>query len=182
MDEKSRLDRKRLFWRNICELLRLYPVKGANHEQDRIMAFKSAHRWSEIHLSSAAYGRWSVFWEGLLKICIPKSRTGPLHKIGNAFPTLHATFVGCLEIFGGMLLLSGLMTRLIALPFVAEMIVAILSTKISKLEPRSGRMKIAPDVSPRIAREKTIPPCRRRLPQSVARRQLHPAPLRLINC
>jgi hypothetical protein len=98
------------------------------------------------------------------------------------FPHFTATFVGCLEIFGGMLLLSGLMTRLIALPFVAEMIVAILSTKISKLEPRSGRMKIAPDVSPRIAREKTIPPCLRRLPQSVARRQLHPAALRLINC
>jgi len=94
MDEKSRLDRKRLFWRNICELLRLYPVKGANHEQDRIMAFKSAHRWSEIHLSSAAYSRWSVFWEGLLKICIPKSRTGPLHKIGNAFPTLHGDLRG----------------------------------------------------------------------------------------
>jgi hypothetical protein len=70
------------------------------------------------------------------------------------FPHFTATFVGCLEIFGGMLLLSGLMTRLIALPFVAEMIVAILSTKISKLEPRSGRMKIAPDVSPRIARGK----------------------------
>jgi len=32
---------------------------------------------------------------------------------------------------GGLLLLAGLATRLIAIPFVAEMIVAILSTKIS---------------------------------------------------
>ena len=32
---------------------------------------------------------------------------------------------------GGLLLLAGLTTRLIAIPFVAEMIVAILSTKIS---------------------------------------------------
>jgi len=32
---------------------------------------------------------------------------------------------------GGLLLLTGFMTRLIAVPFIAEMIVAILSTKIS---------------------------------------------------
>ena len=42
-----------------------------------------------------------------------------------------ADFVACLEIVGGLLLLSGLMTRLIAIPFIIEMIVAILSTKIS---------------------------------------------------
>jgi uncharacterized membrane protein YphA (DoxX/SURF4 family) len=47
------------------------------------------------------------------------------------FPHFTADFVACLEIFGGLLLLFGLMTRLIAIPFLFEMIVAILSTKIS---------------------------------------------------
>ena len=47
------------------------------------------------------------------------------------FPAFTADFVGCLEIVGGLLLLSGLLTRLIAIPFVIEMIVAMLSTKIS---------------------------------------------------
>jgi uncharacterized membrane protein YphA (DoxX/SURF4 family) len=47
------------------------------------------------------------------------------------FPHATADFVACLEIVGGLLLLSGLMTRLIAIPFIIEMIVAILSTKIS---------------------------------------------------
>jgi putative oxidoreductase len=47
------------------------------------------------------------------------------------FPHFTADFVGYLEIVGGLLLLSGLMTRLIAIPFIIEMIVAILSTKIS---------------------------------------------------
>jgi uncharacterized membrane protein YphA (DoxX/SURF4 family) len=42
-----------------------------------------------------------------------------------------ATFIGGLEIVGGLLLLAGLTTRLFAIPFIAEMIVAILSTKIS---------------------------------------------------
>jgi uncharacterized membrane protein YphA (DoxX/SURF4 family) len=53
------------------------------------------------------------------------------------FPHFTAAFVGCLEIVGGLLRLSGLMTRLIAIPFVIEMIVAILSTKISMFLGRS---------------------------------------------
>jgi putative oxidoreductase len=36
-----------------------------------------------------------------------------------------------LEVVGGLLLLFGFMTRLIAIPFIFEMIVAMLSTKIS---------------------------------------------------
>jgi putative oxidoreductase len=36
-----------------------------------------------------------------------------------------------LEIAGGLLIMSGLLTRLIAVPFIIEMIVAILSTKVS---------------------------------------------------
>ena len=47
------------------------------------------------------------------------------------FPRVTAEFVGILEIGGGLLLLSGLMTRLIAIPFIIEVIVAILSARIS---------------------------------------------------
>jgi len=71
------------------------------------------------------------FWEGLLKFVYANQGVGRFTKLGMPFPHFTATFVGCLEIFGGMLLLTGLMTRLIAVPFVAEMIVAILSTKVS---------------------------------------------------
>ena len=38
---------------------------------------------------------------------------------------------GVLEIVGGILLITGFLTRAIAIPFVIEMLVAILSTKIS---------------------------------------------------
>jgi putative oxidoreductase len=41
-----------------------------------------------------------------------------------------ATFVALLEIVGGILLISGLFTRLITVPFIVEMLVAMLSTKI----------------------------------------------------
>src|ERR1041385_7693924 len=71
------------------------------------------------------------FWEGLLKFVYANQGVGRFTKLGIPFPHFTATFIGGLEIVGGLLLLTGLATRLIAIPFVAEMIVAILSTKIS---------------------------------------------------
>ena len=71
------------------------------------------------------------FWEGLLKFVYVNQGVGRFTKLGIPFPHFTATFIGYLEIVGGLLLLSGLMTRLIAILFVGEMIVAILSTKIS---------------------------------------------------
>ena len=71
------------------------------------------------------------FWEGLLKFVYANQGVGRFTKLGIPFPQQTATFVGCLEIVGGLLLLTGLMTRLIAIPFILEMIVAVLTTKIS---------------------------------------------------
>jgi len=77
------------------------------------------------------------FWEGILKFVYVNQGVGRFTKLGIPFPHFTATFIGYLEIVGGALLLTGLMTRLIAIPFVAEMIVAILSTKISLYLGRS---------------------------------------------
>jgi uncharacterized membrane protein YphA (DoxX/SURF4 family) len=71
------------------------------------------------------------FWEGLLKFVYTNQGVGRFTKLGIPFPEFSATFVACLEIFGGLLLIWGLFSRLIAIPFVLEMIVAILTTKIS---------------------------------------------------
>jgi uncharacterized membrane protein YphA (DoxX/SURF4 family) len=70
-------------------------------------------------------------WEGILKFVYANQGVGRFTKLGMPFPALTANFVGGLEIVGGLLLLSGLLTRVIAIPFIIEMIVAILSTKIS---------------------------------------------------
>ncbi|PYS54652.1 MAG: DoxX family protein, partial [Acidobacteria bacterium] len=67
-------------------------------------------------------------WEGILKFVYLNQGVGRFTKLGMPFPHFTADFVGYLEIVGGLLLLSGLMTRLIAIPFIIEMIVAILST------------------------------------------------------
>jgi putative oxidoreductase len=71
------------------------------------------------------------FWEGILKFVYANQGIGRFTKLGMPLPHFTADFVACLEIVGGLLLLSGWLTRLIAVPFVFEMIVAILSTKIS---------------------------------------------------
>jgi len=48
-----------------------------------------------------------------------------------------APFVAGLEIVGGLLLMTGLLTRFISIPFVIEMLVAMASTKISLYLGRS---------------------------------------------
>ena len=73
----------------------------------------------------------SVFvWEGILKFVYPNQGVGRFTKLGFPAPYFTATADGWLEIIGGILLLSGLLTRLIAVPFIIEMIVAMASTKI----------------------------------------------------
>jgi putative oxidoreductase len=70
-------------------------------------------------------------WEGILKFVYANQGVGRFTKLGMPFPHFTADSVACLEIVGGILLLTGLMTRAIAIPFIAEMVVAMLSTKIS---------------------------------------------------
>ncbi len=69
--------------------------------------------------------------EGMLKFVYTNQGVGRFTKLGIPYPHATADFIACLEIVGGLLVLSGLMTRLIAIPFIIEMIVAILSTKVS---------------------------------------------------
>ena len=69
--------------------------------------------------------------EGILKFVYANQGVGRFTKLGFPWPAATATFVGGLEIAGGLLLLAGLCTRLIAVPFVIEMIVAILTTKVA---------------------------------------------------
>jgi putative oxidoreductase len=70
-------------------------------------------------------------WEGVLKFVYQNQGVGRFTKIGIPFPELSADFVGGLEIIGGILLILGLFTRFISVPFIVEMIVAMLSTKIA---------------------------------------------------
>jgi len=70
-------------------------------------------------------------WEGILKFVYINQGFGRFVKLGMPLPHFTADFVASLEIVGGVLLLSGFLTRLISIPFLIEMIVAMLSTKIS---------------------------------------------------
>src|SRR5215470_17529851 len=67
--------------------------------------------------------------EGILKFVYANQGVGRFTKLGMPFPAFTATFVGGLEIVGGVMLILGLGTRLITIPFMIEMLVAMLSTK-----------------------------------------------------
>jgi putative oxidoreductase len=84
---------------------------------------------STILIRSMAGG---VFlWEGILKFVYTNQGVGRFTKLGIPFPGPMAHFVAVLEIVGGVLLMSGFLTRVISIPFIIEMIVAILTTKVA---------------------------------------------------
>ena len=69
--------------------------------------------------------------EGIQKFSYADAQgAGRFAKIGIPAPELMGPFIGVVEIVCGSLLLLGLLTRLAALPLVANMIVAIASTKL----------------------------------------------------
>lgn len=70
-------------------------------------------------------------WEGLLKFVYVNQGVGRFTKLGLPLPPLTANFVAVLEIAGGAFLIAGFLTRILSFVFVIEMIVAILTTKIS---------------------------------------------------
>jgi putative oxidoreductase len=74
----------------------------------------------------------SVFlWEGILKFVYSNQGIGRFTKLGFPAPHFVAAADGWFEIVGGLLLLTGFLTRLIAIPFIIEMLVAMASTKIT---------------------------------------------------
>src|SRR6058998_2893937 len=70
-------------------------------------------------------------WEGILKFVYTNQGVGRFTKLGFPIPETMAHFVAVAEILGGLLLIVGLFTRFVTLYFIVQMIVAILSTKIS---------------------------------------------------
>lgn len=68
--------------------------------------------------------------EGIQKFLFPAIRgAGRFDKIGLPFPEFLGTFVGTFEIFCGVLILLGFLTRLASIPLIIIMLVALIITK-----------------------------------------------------
>lgn len=69
--------------------------------------------------------------EGIQKLAFPDALgAGRFARIGIPFPDAMGPFVGTVEILCGALIILGLFTRLAAIPLIAIMVVAIVSTKV----------------------------------------------------
>lgn len=69
--------------------------------------------------------------EGILKFVYTNQGVGRFTKLGFPFPDTMATAIGVFEIVGGVMLIAGLFTRLVSIGFSIEMVVAMLTTKIT---------------------------------------------------
>jgi uncharacterized membrane protein YphA (DoxX/SURF4 family) len=67
----------------------------------------------------------------VIKFVFVNQGVGRFTKLGMPNPEMLAPAIAVLEIVGGLALVAGFLTRPFALLFIGEMIVAILSTKIS---------------------------------------------------
>jgi len=84
---------------------------------------------------------------GIVKFVFENQGEGRFLKLGFHAPEATAYFVGAVEITAGTLLLAGLLTRLAALPLVADMAVALATSKLPLLfgpgpEPVSAPPKV----------------------------------------
>ena len=72
--------------------------------------------------------------EGIQKFLFPAALgVGRFIKIGIPYASTMAPFVGVVETVGGALLIVGLASRVVAIPLIVDMVVAIISTKIPLL-------------------------------------------------
>lgn len=81
--------------------------------------------------------------EGIQKFLFPeKLGAGRFAQIGIPAPAFFGPFVGAVEVACGALLLVGLLTRVAAIPLLADMAVAIATTKLPLLA-QAGFWKMA---------------------------------------
>ncbi len=93
------------------------------------------YRWTDRTAKAIVLIRILVGWvfvsEGIQKFVFPAQLgVGRFAKIGIPAPLVMARFVGAVEIICGTLVIVGLLTRLAAIPLLAVISVAIVTTKL----------------------------------------------------
>src|SRR5258707_2572126 len=90
----------------------------------RLLIRVSSGLQSPLLLAVRLYWGWQFMQTGWCKITDIAKVAGFFADLGIAAPALTAHFIAGLEFAGGMLLILGLGSRLVALPLVVNMIVA----------------------------------------------------------
>lgn len=117
----------------------LTAVIDVHHDSNELSALARFVRWVTSPVTTAPRATalirlmaGAVFLsEGILKFVYTNQGVGRFTKLGFPFPDATATAIGAFEIVGGVLLIAGLLTRLVAIGFSIEMLVAMATTKIA---------------------------------------------------
>lgn len=84
-------------------------------------------------LAVRLYWGWQFFITGWGKLANLDQVTGFFTNLHIPFPKISAIMVALLETFGGLLLFSGLASRLISIPLIVMLVVAYLTADIEKV-------------------------------------------------
>jgi putative oxidoreductase len=119
--------------------MRLAPTsnRGSRDRQMKLLQrITRTHAGPAVLLIRILVG-WVFVSEGIQKFLYPAQvGAGRFERIGIAAPHVMAPLVGAVEITCGSLILAGLLTRLAALPLLAVMVTALVSTKVPILLAR----------------------------------------------
>src|ERR1700739_2912072 len=99
-------------------------IKQAIEKYYALLIAASSRLQSPFLLAVRLYWGWQFMQTGWGKLSNLEKVTGFFTRLGIPAPAFNATFVSGLEFVGGVLLILGLGSRLIALPLVINMIVA----------------------------------------------------------
>ena len=91
---------------------------------DRVLAFLNGHGWIGPLLLRLVFG-WFWLETGWAKLHNLEFFAGRFVEWGIPWPMLSATVSGATDLIGGALLISGLGTRLAAIPMIVNMLVAL---------------------------------------------------------
>ncbi|TGL29840.1 DoxX family protein [Leptospira koniambonensis] len=86
-------------------------------------------------------------WEGIIKFLYVNQGIGRFTKLGFSHPEMTASFIGGLEIIGGIMLILGILTKPLSFVFIIQMLVAMYLTKLPLL---FGTSPLMPPQSPPI--------------------------------
>lgn len=89
---------------------------------------------SPVLLLIRLYWGWQFFLTGKGKLLDLAKPTEYFASLGLPFPHLQAILAGCVECFGGLLLLVGLATRLVSIPLMILLTVAYLTADFDRVQ------------------------------------------------
>jgi putative oxidoreductase len=110
------------------------PKNGILERSYRLLIVAASCLQSPVLLAIRLYWGWQFFLAGKGKLMNHEKVAGYFQSLHIPFPSFNAYLVGGTECFGGLLLLLGLASRLVALPLIFLLAIAYITAESDALK------------------------------------------------